>query len=43
MNRERGRDEKTPVLWMVVHGVIASAIGIAVGLAIKWFPEQAST
>jgi len=43
MNRERGRDEKTPVLWMVVHGVIASAIGIAAGLAIKWFPEQAST
>ena len=43
MNRERGRDEKTPVLWMVVHGVIASAIGIAVGLAIEWFPEQAST
>jgi cytochrome c oxidase subunit 2 len=43
MNRERGRDEKTPVLWMIVHGVIASAIGIGVGLAIKWFPEQAST
>ncbi len=43
MSRERGRDEKTPVLWMVVHGVIASAIGIAVGLAIEWFPEQAST
>ncbi len=43
MNRERARDEKTPVLWMVVHGVIASAIGIAVGLAIEWFPEQAST
>jgi cytochrome c oxidase subunit II len=43
MNRERARDEKTPVLWMVVHGLIASAIGIAVGLAIEWFPEQAST
>jgi len=43
MNRERARDEKTPVLWMVVHGLIASAIGIAVGLAIQWFPEQAST
>ncbi|MDP8967537.1 MAG: cytochrome c oxidase subunit II [Actinomycetota bacterium] len=43
MKRERGRDEKTPVLWMVVHGVIASAVGIAVGLAIEWFPEQAST
>ncbi len=44
MSREpRGRDERTPVLWMVVHGVIASAIGIAAGLAIEWFPEAAST
>ena len=31
------------MLWMVIHGVIASAIGIAAGLAIHWFPEQAST
>lgn len=31
------------MLWMVVHGLIASAVGIAVGLAIEWFPEQAST
>jgi cytochrome c oxidase subunit 2 len=30
------------VLWMVIHGIIASAIGIAAGLAIHWFPEQAS-
>jgi cytochrome c oxidase subunit 2 len=43
MNRERGRQERTPVLWMVIHGIIASAIGIAAGLAIHWFPEQAST
>jgi cytochrome c oxidase subunit II len=43
MNRERGRDEKTPVLWMVIHGLIASAVGIGVGLAIEWFPEGAST
>jgi len=44
MNRDpRGRDEKTPVLWMVVHGTIASALGIAAGLAIEWFPESAST
>jgi cytochrome c oxidase subunit 2 len=43
MNRERGRDEKTPVMWMVIHGVLASAIGIAIGLAINWFPESAST
>jgi cytochrome c oxidase subunit 2 len=43
MNRERGRDEKTPVLWMVVHGIIASALGIAAGVAIDWFPEAAAT
>ena len=43
MRRERGRDEKTPVVWMLIHGLIASAIGIAAGLAIEWFPEQAST
>jgi cytochrome c oxidase subunit 2 len=28
---------------MVIHGIIASAIGIGAGLAIHWFPEQAST
>ena len=43
MRRERDRDAKTPVLWMVIHGLIASAIGIAIGLAIEWFPESAST
>src|ERR1700709_872901 len=44
MSREpRGRDERTPVLWMVIHGLIASAVGIAAGLAIHWFPEAAST
>ena len=43
MRKERGRQERTPVIWMVVHGVIASAIGIAAGLAIEWFPQQAST
>jgi cytochrome c oxidase subunit 2 len=43
MNRERGRQERTPVVWMVIHGIIASAIGIAAGLKIHWFPEQAST
>ncbi len=41
--RERDRHERTPVLWMVIHGVIASALGITLGLAINWFPEQAST
>jgi len=43
MVKERGRQERTPVVWMVVHGLIASAFGIGVGLAIEWFPEQAST
>ena len=43
MRRERDRDAKTPVLWMVIHGLIASAVGIAMGLAIEWFPESAST
>ena len=44
MSREpRGREERTPVLWMVIHGLIASAVGIAAGLAIHWFPEAAST
>ncbi|MEA2185625.1 MAG: cytochrome c oxidase subunit [Solirubrobacteraceae bacterium] len=43
MGKERGRQERTPVGWMVVHGAIASAFGIAAGLAIDWFPQQAST
>ena len=44
MSREpRGREERTPVLWMVIHGLIASAVGIGAGLAIHWFPEAAST
>lgn len=43
MRKVRGRQERTPVGWMFVHGVIGSAIGIAVGLAIEWFPEQGST
>ena len=43
MVKERGRQERTPVVWMVIHGAIASALGIAAGLAIHWFPEQAST
>jgi cytochrome c oxidase subunit 2 len=28
---------------MVVHGVIASAVGIGIGILIEWFPEQGST
>ena len=43
MGKERGRQERTPVVWMVIHGVIASALGIAAGVLIEWFPEQGST
>ncbi len=42
MRKERGRQERTPVVWMVIHGVIASALGIAAGIAIEWFPQQGS-
>jgi len=43
MNEDSRRDAKTPVLQMLVVGFIASALGIAAGLAIEWFPESAST
>ncbi len=31
------------MVWMLIHGVIASAIGIGAAIAIEWFPEQGST
>ena len=43
MSKGFRRNEKVPAGWMVVHGLIASAIGIAVGMSIHWFPESAST
>jgi cytochrome c oxidase subunit 2 len=43
MSEDTRRQERTPVLQMVVVGVVASAAGIAVGIAIDWFPTQAST
>jgi cytochrome c oxidase subunit 2 len=43
MSEDTRRQERTPVLQMVVVGAIASAIGIASGLAIDWFPAQASS
>jgi cytochrome c oxidase subunit 2 len=43
MSKGRGRQERTPVIWMVIHGIIASALGIAAGLSIHWFPTAAST
>ena len=43
MNEDSRREDKTPVLQMLVVGFVASALGIAAGLAIEWFPESAST
>ena len=43
MSKRTRRNERTPVGWMVVHGLLASAIGIAAGLSIHWFPLEAST
>ena len=43
MNEDPRREDKAPVLQMLVVGFIASALGIAAGLAIEWFPESAST
>ena len=43
MSKANFRNERVPAGWMVVHGLIASAIGIAVGLSIHWFPEAASS
>jgi cytochrome c oxidase subunit 2 len=43
MSEDSRRNERIPVLQMVVVGVIASAIGIAAGLSIDWFPTRAST
>ena len=49
MSPEEMRSEESPdrgghsVAQMVGVGVIASAIGIAIGLLIDWFPDQAST
>jgi cytochrome c oxidase subunit 2 len=43
MSEDSRREARIPVLQMVVVGVIASALGIAAGLAINWFPTVAST
>ncbi len=42
MSEETRRLERTPILPLVVIGVLASAIGIAIGLVIDWFPTDAS-
>jgi cytochrome c oxidase subunit 2 len=43
MPEETRAHEPAPVVPMVIIGAIASALGIAAGLAIDWFPTQAST
>ncbi|HEV2059845.1 MAG TPA: cytochrome c oxidase subunit II, partial [Solirubrobacteraceae bacterium] len=43
MSEDSRREDKIPVLQMLVVGLVASALGIAAGLAIEWFPESAST
>src|ERR687893_1498169 len=39
----RSRTSRRTIVEMVVVGAIASALGIAVGLAIDWFPTAASS
>jgi cytochrome c oxidase subunit II len=43
MKETARRDQRIPLLQLLVVGVVASAIGIAAGLAIHWFPLSAST
>jgi cytochrome c oxidase subunit 2 len=43
MSEDSRREDKIPIAQMLVVGLIASAIGIAAGLAIEWFPTPAST
>lgn len=44
MEERRGsRNSRRVVIEMVVLGTVASLAGIAIGLAIDWFPAQAST
>ncbi len=43
MSEDTRRQERIPVMQMVVVGAVASVIGIVWGIAIDWFPTQAST
>jgi len=43
MNEDSRRAQRIPIVQIVVVGLVASAIGIAVGLTIDWFPTAAST
>ena len=42
MSEDSRREDKIPVVQMFVVGLIASALGVAAGLAIEWFPEPAA-
>ena len=41
--RRGGRNSRRMVVEMVVLGTVASLVGIAIGIAINWFPESGST
>jgi cytochrome c oxidase subunit 2 len=41
--RLRVSDHRAPVLPLIAIGLVASAIGVALGIAIDWFPVAAST
>jgi len=43
MSEDSRRNARIPYVQIVVVGLIASAIGISVGVAIEWFPTPAST
>ncbi len=43
MSEDSRRQERTPVVQMLVVGAIASAAGVAAGLAIDWFPQSGAT
>ncbi|MDQ3851010.1 MAG: cytochrome c oxidase subunit II [Actinomycetota bacterium] len=43
MTEQTRPTERTPVVQMLVIGAVASALGIALGLAIDWFPVSASS
>ncbi len=43
MSEDSRREQPIPFVQMAVVGVVASAIGIGIGLVIEWFPVAAST
>src|SRR3954447_17502849 len=39
----RVSDHRAPVLPLILIGIVASILGVALGIAIDWFPTAAST